>query len=189
MLRGSHRICAKRRRRATCRSYLFAPYHLSDLLYAVLALAGACVLWVLNQFLTTVARDVLRKQGGEAVAEWVNRVLVQLRGGLRQRSGLLRRPLIFYVGNAVILLLACYMNLAKVFGFGATNEATAMASMFNLTLAIFLIPFVGKRWPDAKNADRLTLFVSGVMMMLCVNLLSTTYLLGVSGLIDAVTPR
>lgn len=86
-------------------------------------------------------------------------------------------------------MLACYVNLAKVFGFGATNQATAMASMFNLTLVVFLIPFVGKRWPAPNNADRLTLFASGVMMMLCVNLLSTTYLLGVWGLIDAVTPR
>ena len=101
----------------------------------------------------------------------------------------MHRPLIFYVGNAIIFVLACYMNVAKVFGFGATNQATAMASMFNLTLAIFLISFVGKRWPPTNNADRPTLFISGAMMMLCVNLLSATYLLGIWGLIDTVTPR
>lgn len=41
------------------------------LLYAAAAFAGACVLWVFNQFLTTVAREVRRKQGGEAVADWI----------------------------------------------------------------------------------------------------------------------
>ena len=166
-----------------------AGYVTSHLLYAATTLALACVVWVLNQFLTTVAREVLKKQGGEAVADWINRVLMQLRGGLQHRSDLSHRPLIFYIGNAIIFVLCCYLNLAKVFGFGATNQATAMASMFNLTLAIFLIPFVGRRWPATNNADRATLFVSGAMMMLCVNLLSTTYLLGVWALIDAVTPR
>jgi hypothetical protein len=35
------------------------PFHLSDFLYAAAALAGAFLLWILNQFLTTVAREVL----------------------------------------------------------------------------------------------------------------------------------
>jgi hypothetical protein len=137
---------------------------------------GAAVLFVLlwlgRLVIDVVAKDVIKAQGGDALAQRINRDLTLFRTGLKAEKTP-PRPSAFYFGNAIGFLIPCAATFNKVVFFSVGEPYTAILNVFSLVLWPFLYPIVSRHWRALPEHW----FLSGVMMSLCVSLAGAPFIL------------
>jgi hypothetical protein len=148
--------------------------HMSSLFFWSLAsMAGAALLWLLNQYMAVIAREVAKRQGGDAIAERINNALNLLRHGLQPQHTPPHYPYGFYVGNAIALLIVLVLVLQKIVFFSVGDPYTAMLHAVILMLMPLLFPIVSRRWRIIQN--EMKSFMSGLLLMLTVFMISGAY--------------
>ena len=76
--------------------------------------------------MTVVAREVVKQQGGDAIAQNINNALNLLRTGLKPQQAPPHYPYAFYLGNAAALLILGALPLNKIVFFSVGDPYTAV---------------------------------------------------------------
>jgi hypothetical protein len=97
------------------------------------------LLWIARLVLDVVAKDVIKAQGGDALAQRINRALTLFRTGVTGEESP-RRPYAVYFGNALRFLFPCALAFTKVVFFSVGDPYTAILHVFGLVLWPFLYP-------------------------------------------------
>jgi hypothetical protein len=144
----------------------------------------AIMLWLINQFLNVVARELLKKPG-ETFAVVIRNVLFQPGNIIKEISGELEsarkrqpepenRPVAFYAGCILGLISPGYIISGKIFGFTATNLETAWMFASQIVPLFLIAILIGQRWPTTPNEPTGLLVGSGFLMMMCAAFINTT---------------
>ena len=139
------------------------------------------LLWIGRSFLDVVAKEVIQVQGGDALAQRINRDLYLFRNGLTGQESP-HRPYAFYIGNALGFLIPGATVFNKVVFFSVGDPYTAILHVFSLVLWPFFYSVVSRRWQVFPESG----FLSGVMMSLCVTLASAPFLIIPAFLVEQI---
>ncbi len=157
---------------------------MSSLSWWLASMALAVLLWFINLCMTVVFREVFKQQGGDAIAQRINKAVNLLRAELKPHQAPRHYPYAFYVGNAVTLLIVVAMAVQKIVFFSVGDPYTAMLHAVNLMLIPLFFPIVARRWRIIQN--QIESFVSGMFLMLCVVLIGDAYTIIVAIIVENI---
>jgi hypothetical protein len=137
---------------------------------AFISVVIAVVLWLANQFLSVVAKDLL-KEPGETFAKMIRKgprhlwqTLIASRDELHVSRNPAIRTVSFWVGYVLVLFAYCEILSGKIFGYTATNVQTAWMNASQIVPLFLTTLLVAPRWPATPMESSRSVVLSGCLM-------------------------